>query len=296
MYSDVMVIGPLLIPVFRLSLVVCLFLSIAISGQLALKIKGDKKTVKSISEYTVWVSLISARLGFVVLNWSAYSDSPWTLLYFWQPGYHLITGVMGGLFTALFLIWRTRASGLKQTLFSVAGGFGVGSVILATLLLVSSMDGGEIKATSDNSVLDIGDQVPDFNLNDLQAKSVSFSDYNGDLIVLNFWATWCAPCRREMPTLNKFYMDNKNSGVTVVGINVGEDRTTVASYIRESGILYPILIDSPFASSTTDELLTKFGGIGLPTTLIIDRNGKIRDRYVGELSAGLLVSWKTKYQ
>ena len=138
-----------------------------------------------------------------------------------------------------------------------------------------------------------GDIVPEFSLETIDGEPVSFSNLEGQVVVLNFWATWCPPCRREMPLLDVVHKQYRSRGVSVIGIDVGEPIDLVASYTKSIGVEYPVWVDSSLSgpsASTTVELYARFGGVGLPTTFFVDHSGKIVDVHVGELSRGLLQS------
>jgi cytochrome c biogenesis protein CcmG/thiol:disulfide interchange protein DsbE len=135
--------------------------------------------------------------------------------------------------------------------------------------------------------------VSDIRLRNLSGSNVKLSDLAGQGIVLNFWATWCPPCRREMPLLDDIQKNYHAKGISVVGIAIGEPADLVTSYVESVGVSYPIWVDTfpPAAGfDRTQEIFTRFGGIGFPTTLFIDRNGVIQRIYVGELSRGFLQS------
>ncbi len=116
--------------------------------------------------------------------------------------------------------------------------------------------------------------APAFTLEDLQGKKVALADFKGEVVVLDFWATWCPPCRREIPdfiTLQKEYADR---GVQIVGVALDEF-PKVQAFVRDNGMNYPVLMG-------TDAVVAQYGGIeGIPTTFIIDRQGKIVERFEG---------------
>ena len=126
--------------------------------------------------------------------------------------------------------------------------------------------------------------VPSFHLETLQGESVSVTPEMGHPLIINFWATWCVPCVREMPVLDRLY----DEGVPVIGINAGfEDPSAVQTWINGMGISFPIVMD------TSDRDLERLFHIrGLPTTFFVDANGIVQYAKVGELheehfSAGL---------
>jgi len=123
--------------------------------------------------------------------------------------------------------------------------------------------------------------APQFSFSSLEGKTVSMKDLENKVIVVDFWATWCGPCREEIPHLNKLYSELKGKGFEIVGISMDTDGTdAVKDFAKELRIEYPIVIGD-------DKDAEAFGGIiGLPTTFIIDRKGNIVKKYVGLPSPG----------
>ncbi len=121
--------------------------------------------------------------------------------------------------------------------------------------------------------------APGFTLTDIEGKEVSLSDFKGKVVFLNFWATWCPPCRREIPAFIELVDQYKDDGFIVVGVAVdprefqGVDK--VKPFAEQMGINYPVLYDSKGVSQI-------YGGISsIPTTFVINRDGKVVDRIVG---------------
>jgi thiol-disulfide isomerase/thioredoxin len=126
----------------------------------------------------------------------------------------------------------------------------------------------------------IPDRLPNFSLSDLEGKSTSIATWNGKSLVINFWATWCAPCRREIPLLEGLSGEWRDRGVQVVGIAV-DHRDPVATYARQLKIAYPILIGEQDALDVAASL--GFDSPVFPFTVFTDRRGEVVALYVGEL-------------
>jgi peroxiredoxin len=124
-----------------------------------------------------------------------------------------------------------------------------------------------------------GKPAPVFALEGLDGKVHRLEEYRGKQIVLNFWATWCIPCRLEMPLLDATYRRLAGSGLVVIGINFGEDHTAVQQYVEELKLSFPILVDEAGVAARA------YGVVGLPTTFFVDPAGILRDRVVGPLTA-----------
>lgn len=123
-----------------------------------------------------------------------------------------------------------------------------------------------------------GKIAPGFSLPRLTGETASLNDYKGQVVLINLWATWCPPCKAEMPTLNNYYQANKDKGFVVLAINDQEDATTVNNFIKTSGFTFPVLLD------TQHQVLDAYNVRALPTTFIIDRNGIIQYVHMGEIS------------
>ena len=121
----------------------------------------------------------------------------------------------------------------------------------------------------------LGAPAPAFTLLDTEGKPHQLADYRGQVVVLNFWATWCPPCREEMPAMERLHKMVANESIAVVAINVGEDEDTIFLFTADYPVSFPLLMDQD-GSVTQD-----YPVIGLPTTYIIDPAGIIRHRAVG---------------
>ncbi|MFB6286935.1 MAG: TlpA family protein disulfide reductase [Candidatus Bipolaricaulia bacterium] len=121
-----------------------------------------------------------------------------------------------------------------------------------------------------------GYPAPDFTLSTLEGKSVSLSDFEGKPVLLNFWATWCPPCRSEMPDLQDFY-ETYGDQVTLLGVNWAEKPDEVRTFLNRYGITYPNVLDRQ------GRAFVRYRLTGLPTTLFIDATGLVRGLWYGPL-------------
>ncbi len=117
--------------------------------------------------------------------------------------------------------------------------------------------------------------APDFTLKSLQGKNLKLSEMAGNVVLLNFWASWCGPCRQEMPLLNDLHNKYEPLGFTVIGVNVEQETELARSFIANSPVDFPILLDS---SNKVSQL---YDVIAMPTTVLIDRDGKMRYLHKG---------------
>lgn len=135
-------------------------------------------------------------------------------------------------------------------------------------------------AQSDHSAVaagEIGSQMPEFSAKDLQGMQVSSSDLRGKVVLVDFWATWCGPCKKEMPGYQKLLDEYGPRGFAVVGFKFDNmmDTEDPVQFAKKIGVHYPLIVAS-------DEINRQFGGIkGLPTTFLFDRNGILRDKVIG---------------
>jgi thiol-disulfide isomerase/thioredoxin len=112
-----------------------------------------------------------------------------------------------------------------------------------------------------------GTEIVDFELQELSGASRRLSDFNGRVVFLNFWATWCGPCRMEMPSMQRLYERLKRKGLEIVAVNLQEDRGSVQRFVDELGLSFPVLLD------TTGRVGATYGARSIPTTYIVDREG-----------------------
>lgn len=134
-------------------------------------------------------------------------------------------------------------------------------------------------ATKDKvEVIKVGSKAPDFELVDMNGEKHRLKDYEGQGIVLNFWGTWCAPCEREFPAMERQYAEFKNQGVEIIAINYKQSDFEVNTYVKNMGMTFPVAIDKKTS-------VFKAYNIGpLPTTIFIDKDGKVKEISKGEMS------------
>ncbi|MGB9552827.1 MAG: TlpA family protein disulfide reductase [bacterium] len=131
-----------------------------------------------------------------------------------------------------------------------------------------------------------GNKAPDFEAITIAGEKVSLSSLEGKPVILNFWATWCPPCREEIPELNKFYEKYKDR-VIMFGIEIGEPKAEVEEFLKDQNILYPVILDSEQKSSISDLYRISL----VPTTFIVDKQGKILNVILGSTTFESLASF-----
>jgi len=112
--------------------------------------------------------------------------------------------------------------------------------------------------------------APGFSLQDSEGAAVSLGDFSGQVVMINFWASWCVPCRQEMPLLEELYSKYEPLGFTLLGVNVDEDPAAAIEYLTEVQVSFPVLFD------TANEVSKAYDVIAMPSTVLIGRDGKLR--------------------
>lgn len=132
-------------------------------------------------------------------------------------------------------------------------------------------------------------QAPDFTVKDLKGREISLSNYSGKVVFLNFWATWCAPCKAEIPDFIEAYKQYKDKGMEIIGISVDRiSPKSVLKFVEKYKINYPVVMG-------TDKIQKDYEpGPYVPTTIIIDQEGKIRHRHIGYMSKETLKDYFLK--
>ena len=120
--------------------------------------------------------------------------------------------------------------------------------------------------------------APDLDLVDLSGKDVSLDDYLGSVVLVNLWATWCPPCREEMPTLQTFYEKYRDDGFVLLAIDQEETREVVEPFINEFGLTFPVWLDIDYLAQR------EFKTMNLPSSYVIDREGRVRLMWIGGIS------------
>jgi peroxiredoxin len=163
---------------------------------------------------------------------------------------------------------------------------GVGLVVLG-LVVAKVISIGNI--SSEISVVPsvVSFPAPELTLNDLKDEKISISNYNQNIVLINNWATWCPPCKAEMPTLLKYYKEHRDQGFILVGIEAGDPKKDVEKFVKDYGLTFPILLDP------NNKSLIAFHNDNLPSSYVIDRNGKVILAWTGPISKAMLEKYIT---
>lgn len=253
-------LGPLTIALDHLLLLCALGLATLVGWRVA-KRGGDNPEAALFRLFLI--GLLCARLGFVARYWSMYADDPLQIIDIRDGGFLPWAGLLAVLLGAAWCGWRQAS--LRRPL-----GWGLFSGALFWLL-----------ASWASHLYEQGTQLPDLALRDAQGHSVALHSHRGRPLVINLWATWCPPCRREMPVLQQAQHDYP--GVTFLFVNQGETPQIVTNFLATTGLnLSHVLFD------TGGQLAQQVGSMALPTTLFYDAEGRLVGSHLGELSRASL--------
>ncbi len=142
--------------------------------------------------------------------------------------------------------------------------FGIGAVLLAGALAAG------IAGAAVNAPLAIGTPAPAFRLGSADGRAVELARLRGKVVMINFWASWCGPCRKEMPILEQLNRQYRSKGLALIGVNVEPDSRVALDWLKATPVSFPILFDS---DSTVSKL---YQVAGMPNTVILDRQGTVR--------------------
>jgi peroxiredoxin len=144
-----------------------------------------------------------------------------------------------------------------------------------TALLFTSCDNSTSQQPAPQGGL-VGKPAPDFTLLDMQGRQVSLSQFRGKVVILNFWATWCPPCRKEMPSMERLYRDFKEKDMVMLAVNVDENgKQAVREFLQRMPYSFPILLDNENIAQNS------YGVFRLPESFVIDRNGVVIEKIIG---------------
>lgn len=153
--------------------------------------------------------------------------------------------------------------------------------IILVIILASMLASGLVTAGCSGSTQgpEIGKLAPDFQLSNLDGQVVSLGDFRGKPVLLNFWASWCSPCRYEMPFLQEIYQAWSGKGLVVLAVDLQENPSRVKEFVEEFGLSFPVLL------ATGQEVPLAYNIRGIPATFFIDKNGIIQDMKIGAFSS-----------
>ncbi|HET9859244.1 MAG TPA: TlpA disulfide reductase family protein [Nocardioidaceae bacterium] len=158
-------------------------------------------------------------------------------------------------------------------------------VIVAVVAVVALLATGLSRGHTIEASPLVGKAAPDFHLQGLDGKpesAVRLSDLRGQVVVVNFWASWCAECRVEQPDLDQTWNRFRDAGVVVVGVDFQDTEGDARAYLAEAGSTYPVVVDTDSTAALA------FGLRGVPETFVVDQRGEIVERVIGPVEADRL--------
>ncbi len=170
---------------------------------------------------------------------------------------------------------------------------GVGLVLLGALAWFLLPKPGETRSTDQLDSytwavpVEVDYPAPELKLMNLQGQPVSLADFRGKVVLVNNWATWCPPCKDEMPTLQAYYQEHKNQDFDLVGIEAGEPVADVAEFINQLGLTFNVWPD------LEQKALVAFRSYSLPSSYVIDRDGQVRLAWFGPINRKMLEEYVT---
>lgn len=184
---------------------------------------------------------------------------------------------------------RKRKSSINILLLALVG---IGLIALGGLGLASllrSDAGAEDLAQEYETVIPaaVDFAAPELNLTDLEGQPVSLADTSGKVVLINNWAFWCAPCREELPVLERYYQEHKDQDFVIIGIDAGSEVEDVVYHVNLYKVTYPIWLDPK------TEALRAFRNSVLPNSYVIDRTGQVRLAWTGPINREMLEQYVT---
>jgi len=168
---------------------------------------------------------------------------------------------------------------------------GIGLIVLgvAAAVLLTGASPASSPAAQPGQVVpqEVDYPAPPLALVDVNGQSVALADYAGQVVLLNNWATWCPPCRAEMPELQAYHTAYQEQGFTVIAVEAGDPASQVQQFVEEYGLTFPVWVD------TGQQALTVFRKLALPNSFVIDREGQVRLAWSGAITLDVLEKYVT---
>jgi peroxiredoxin len=165
--------------------------------------------------------------------------------------------------------------------------FGVFLILIAVLSLASQNSAGRAADLSSVVPAKVSFAAPQLSLQNIHGETESLTDYRDNVVLINNWATWCPPCKAEMPTLAAYYNEHTSEGFTIIAIEAGDNVEGISQFAKNYGLKFPVWLD-PNGTS-----LRAFGNGTLPNSYVIDRSGTVRYAWTGEISRAMLEKYIT---
>ncbi len=167
---------------------------------------------------------------------------------------------------------------------------GVGLLLIAAAAYFILQSNSNSAPASDLSAVPVKMDypAPELSLTDLHGSSTSLADYRGKVVLVNLWATWCPPCKEEMPALETFYRKHKDDGFAIVAVNDGDPTPDVVQFVKDYGLSFPVWLDPTYIATEK-----KFKTMNLPSSFVINRDGQVVLSWVGGINLRTLEKFVT---
>ncbi|MFC4798947.1 redoxin domain-containing protein [Neobacillus sp. GCM10023253] len=228
----------------------------------------------------------------IILEPSIVMKSPLSLLYFTGGSKGLILAMIGSL---IYFVFKGRKINIPNPLIkkilavtALSGLIGWTMYDFAfsrTKLDKTVQEGQTVHQNSDEIGIKEGNKAPNFQLENIEGQQVQLSDFKGKKVILNLWATWCPPCKAEMPHMKDFYQEQKGKDVEIVAVNLTTSEKNpdrVEQFVKDYGLTFPVLLDE------SGEIADVYHAITIPTSYFIDTNGIIHKRIVGPMDKEMM--------
>ena len=264
-------VGPF--PLYVVVVGLCALLAWGVARTLARRLPdASHRMAGALVVDALFVGLLAARIAYVLVWWREYAIAPVSVIRIGDGGFNPWAGLAAGI---AFVAWRTRAATLlrRPVLAGIAAGTLAWAAASAAFWWMQQS----------------AQPLPDSALATLDGQPTALADYRGQPVVVNLWATWCPPCRREMPVLAR--AQAAYPGVSFVLVNQGEDLHTIRGYLEETGLDLQHVLRDPHSRT-----MAETGARALPTTLFFDASGRLVDTHLGELTgASLADTLRSRY-
>lgn len=181
---------------------------------------------------------------------------------------------------------KYRKKRQQQNILSTALGAGLLVIGIALFFLLTQNKANPSAQTlpTDRSVtpMEVNFPAPELTLDNLQGETQSLADFQGQVVLVNNWATWCPPCKAEMPSLQQFHETHAEKGFTVIAVEAGDGFEEVLAFVQSYGLTFPVWLDP------AQESLAVIRNGSLPNSYVIDRSGTVRLAWTGEISLAML--------
>ncbi|WP_280209463.1 TlpA disulfide reductase family protein [Brevibacillus sp. AY1] len=299
---DVISIGPLLI---KTTTIIYILAGVLGYGAILYRLRREPSLRKHIAEIissAAILALFTWKFSYALFNPLKVWENPASLLYFSGGD----AGVwLGGLAAAVYMAVQIRKRQLpardvlEAVFLSVVAAHSpqmkkwVAAFGIVGLIVWGFLDNGgtsllpaQESAQGERKVgLNQGELAPDFELRTLDNTPIRLSELRGQKVIVNLWATWCPPCRAEMPDMQEFYEQEKENGVTILGVNLIETEQgpeSVDAFLKEYGITFPVVLDQG------KHISQQYQAISIPTSYVIDTEGVVQYKMIGPLTKEMM--------